>query len=97
MPIFYMREANAWMQNVDREGRKDIAGAKISLLAVRDWCVQRRVNLSKFCKELSKLGILLSRGERITLGKGTTVGSSRRTLSGLRFRSLGRTTLSRRC
>ena len=43
------------MQNVDREGRKDIAGAKISLLAVRDWCVQRRVNLSKFCKELSKL------------------------------------------
>lgn len=57
---------------------KDIAGAKISLLAVRDWCVQRRVNLSKFCKELSKLGILLSRGERITLGKGTTVASSRR-------------------
>ncbi len=32
------------MHNVDREGRKDIAGAKISLLAVRDWCVQRRVN-----------------------------------------------------
>jgi hypothetical protein len=62
---------------------KDIAGAKISLLAVRDWCVQRRVNLSKFCKELSKLGILLSLGERITLGKGTTVASSRRTLSGL--------------
>lgn len=50
------------MHNVDREGRKDIA-AKISLLAVRDWCVQRRVNLSKFCKELSKLGILLSPAE----------------------------------
>ena len=45
-------------------------------LAVRDWCVQRRVNFSKFYKELSKLGILLSRGERITLGMGTTVASS---------------------
>ena len=65
-----------WIKGNDFKRDKHDGHLYLSSLAVREWCVQRRVDLAKLTKELVNLKILLSRGERITLGKGTTIASS---------------------
>ena len=41
--------------------------------AIRSWCNANRVDYTDFANRLTMLGVLKSRNERVSLGKGTCI------------------------